>query len=122
MLALWGDDAATSSSAQNQTLRGQRQECLAHDRAGDAELLLQLRLRGQLASSGQAAIRDTGPQYRAELAVQRSIPTGVDRVLRPRRPLSNRPVRTGRDRGTVAKYSPECSVTRLQAVSNSDTQ
>ena len=83
MLALWGDDAATSSSAQNQTLCGQRQERLAHDRSGDAELLLQLRLRGQLASSGQAALRDAGPQYRAELAVQRSIPTGVDRVLAP---------------------------------------
>ena len=83
MLALWGDDAATSSSAQDQTLRGQRQECLAHDRAGDAELLLQLRLRGQLASSGQAAIRDADPQYRAELAVQRGVPTGAGGVLAP---------------------------------------
>ena len=82
MVALWGDHAATSSSAQDQTLRGQRQECLAHDRAGDAELLLQLRLRGQLASGGQAAIRDAGPQHRAELAVQRGVPTGVDRVIR----------------------------------------
>ena len=81
MLAARGDDAAAASAAQDQTLRGQRQKCLTHDRAGDAELLLQLRLCGQRGACGQAAIRDAGPQHRAELAVQRGVPTVVDRVI-----------------------------------------